>query len=108
MDAIDKLNKIERLMKYYSEGQRNRSLNKMAGRITDKMFKDLCTEYEICNVCGKGLDKDGTFAIWQRHPNNHMKREVKSPACPDNDCQYNKDKTDSLQYEENWKGALYR
>jgi len=108
MDGLGKIRRIEHLMKYFPEGGRNRALNKMAGKVTDKMFKGLCKEYEMCTVCGKELDKDGIFAIRQRYPNSHTPLKVESPACPDNDCQYNKDKTDELQYEENFKGALYR
>jgi len=107
MDDLQKLNKIEHLMKYFSEGDRNRALNKMVGKITDKMFKDLCKEYEMCNVCGSKLDRSGTFAVQECYPNSHTIKEVKAIACPVNDCQYNKDKKERLQNHENHRGALY-
>ena len=107
MDDLDKLNKIEQLMGYFLEGERNRSLNKMAGKITLKMFNDLCKEYAMCDVCGKELDKSGKIRIWERSRTS-LTKDIETYTCPDVHCQYNKNLTDRLQNEEYFKGALYR
>ena len=105
MNKMEKLKQIEHLMRYFSEGSRNRSLNKMAGKVVDEMFKGLCKEYNICYVCGKDLNSNGRIRIMEKYPST-MCREIKTTTCPDGDCQYNKDMSEKLQQTESWGGVL--
>jgi len=98
MDDLEKLNKIEYLKSYLSMGVAHEILTKMSNSVVDKMFKDLCKEYNVCNVCGSDLYRNGEIRIMDPYPSG-MYSMVKVPTCPSDGCSYNRDLSDRLRRE---------
>ena len=88
MEKMEKIRFINRYLRDFTENQCN-TIDKLSAKIADEAFKDLCKEYEMCNVCGKPLDPHARIAIKERYP-SVLFREIRVKACPDKSCKYNK------------------